>query len=141
MDDPASPCFVDTNVLVYALTLDDKRSLRAQELITELVALKALRTSTQVLQEVYAVAIRKIQHSITPAQALAYIDNLAVCPVVINDVDTIRDAARLSAREPISFWDALLLAAAARARCSRIYTEDMQHGRTIHGVKIVNPFR
>ena len=141
MDDRASPCLVDTNVLVYALTLDDERSLRAQELITELAELNALRTSTQILQELYSVVTRKIKNPISPAQALAYIDKLATCPVVVNDLHTIREAVRLSSREPISFWDALLLAAAVKGRCTRLYTEDMQHGRTLLGVQIVNPFR
>ncbi len=141
MNDPASPCLVDTNVLVYALALDDERSLRAQELITELVDLNALRTSTQILQELYSVATKKIKNPLSPAQALAYVDKLATCPVIVNDVNTIRDAAKLSSREPISFWDALLIAAAVKGRCARLYTEDMQHGRTIHGVQIVNPFR
>jgi predicted nucleic acid-binding protein len=141
MDDPASPCLVDTNILVYALTPDDERSLRAQELITGLSDLNALRTSTQVLQELYSVSTLKLKNPLTPKQALAYIDKLAACPVIINDVNTIREAARLSAREPISFWDAMLLSAAARGRCARLYTEDMQHGRTMLGVQIVNPFR
>lgn len=141
MDDPASPCFVDTNVLVYAATLDDTRTLPAQELVTNLVDLKALRTSTQVLQELYVVSTRKIPRPLSPDQALAYIDHLATCPVVINDLPILHSAARLSSRDHISFWDALLIASAVKARCTRLYTEDLQHGHTILGVKIVNPFR
>lgn len=140
MDDPASPCFVDTNILVYSLVHDDKRWSRSEELIGELLELNALRTSTQVLQEFFAVTTRKLARPLSPAQALVHIERFAVCPVIVNDLTTIRDAARLSTREPVSFWDALILAAAAQARCARLYTEDMQHGRTIHGVKIVNPF-
>ena len=140
MDDPASPCLVDTNILVYALTVDDERSLAAQELITVVTYLSALRTSTHILQEIYSVATVNLKRPLTSGEALKYIDELAVCPVIVNDLSTIREAARLALQEPVSFWDALLLAAAAKGRCARLYTEDMQHGRTINGVQIVNPF-
>jgi predicted nucleic acid-binding protein len=132
---------VDTNVLVYSLTHDDPRWARAEELIAKLLELNALRTSTQVLQEFFAVTTRKLGRPLTPEQALIHVERFATCPVVVNDLNTIREAARLTAREPISFWDAMLIAAAARAKCARLYTEDMQHGRTIHGVQIINPFR
>lgn len=141
MDDPATPCFVDTNVLVYSLTHDDPRWARAEELIAELLELNALRTSTQVLQEFFSVTTRKLGHPLTADQALTHIDRFATCPVVINDLPILHTAARLSSRDRLSFWDSLLIAAAAKARCARLYTEDLQHGRTILGVTIVNPFR
>lgn len=140
MNGTAGPCFVDTNVFVYAITLDDERCPIAQQVIAELSKRKSLRTSTQVLQELYVVATRKLRRCITSEQALAYIDRLVECPVVVNDVPLIREAARLSASDSISFWDALLIAAARRARAARLYTEDLQHGRKIHGIEIVNPF-
>jgi predicted nucleic acid-binding protein len=140
MNDPASPCLVDTNILVYSLVHDDQRWARAEELIAELLELNALRTSTQVLQEFIAVTTRKLKRPLTTRQALVHAERFAVCPVVVNDLTTIREAVRLSEREPISFWDALLVAAAAKARCARLYTEDLQHGRSLLGVQIVNPF-
>ena len=141
MDDPASPCLVDTNILIYSLAHDDERWAQAEELIAGLLDLNALRTSTQILQEFFAVATRKLGRPLTANQALVHIDRFATCPVIIDDMNTIREAAQLSAREPISFWDAMLLAAAAKGRCARLYTEDLQHGRTMLGVQIVNPFR
>lgn len=140
MNDLATPCFVDTNILVYSLTHDDKRWSRSEELISGLMELNALRTSTQVLQEFLAVTTRKLTPNLSPQQAMVHIERFAVCPVAINDMHTLRAAAQLTARESISFWDALMVAAAAQARCTRIYTEDLQHGRTLLGVRIVNPF-
>ena len=54
---------------------------------------------------------------------------------------TVRDAIELSGSAKLSFWDALVIVAAARSGAKRIYTEDLQHGQTILGVEIVNPFR
>jgi predicted nucleic acid-binding protein len=134
------PAFVDTNVLVYALTSDDKRSAVAQELIASLLEAKALRTSTQVLQEFFAVVTRKLARPISSAEAMAHVHRFAICPVLVNDVASIEEAAQLSARGALSFWDGLIVAAAIRARCPVLYSEDLQHGRTIRGVKVMNPF-
>lgn len=139
-DEPIS--FVDTNIIVYSFWNDDPaKSPIATNLLRRLMASKALCTSTQVLQESYVTLTRKGTRPMKSSDALDLLDTIAEFHVVTLEYPLIREAARLSAREPLSFWDALLLAAAARARCARIYTEDMQHGRTIHGVKIVNPFR
>jgi predicted nucleic acid-binding protein len=51
------------------------------------------------------------------------------------------EAAEFSGRDAFSFWDALILVAAVRSGATRLYTEDLQHGRTVLGVQIVNPFR
>ncbi|HYK63242.1 MAG TPA: hypothetical protein VEV85_27645 [Bryobacteraceae bacterium] len=57
------------------------------------------------------------------------------------DYTAIREAIDLSDKHSFSFWDALIIAAAARSRAVRLYTEDLQHGRVVLGVEIVNPFR
>jgi predicted nucleic acid-binding protein len=53
----------------------------------------------------------------------------------------INDALLLADMEGISIWDAMLVAAAVRARCRVIYTEDLSDGQVIRGVRVVNPFR
>jgi predicted nucleic acid-binding protein len=132
--------FVDTNVLVYAVSEDDPRNLAAQRLILDLQFTGRFRTSTQVLQEFFTVATRKLKRPLSTQQALRYIDEFAECPIVINDVETIRTAALFSSREPISFWDALLIAAALESGATILYTEDLQHNRNLPGLRIVNPF-
>jgi predicted nucleic acid-binding protein len=57
------------------------------------------------------------------------------------DYTAIREAIHLSGKHSFSFWDALIVVAAARSRAARLYTEDLQHGRVVLGVEIVNPFR
>jgi predicted nucleic acid-binding protein len=139
--EPLPVSFVDTNVLVYALAADDtKRSPVAQTLVRELMAAKAFQTSTQVLQELYVTLTRKIRTPITPEQALRYLDQIAVWPVAVLDYAAMRDAVELSTSAVLSFWDALILVAAARSGAKRLYTEDLQDGQIILGIEIVNPF-
>ena len=142
MNAGSQPSFVDTNVLVYAVADDDPvRQLAAQTLVDTLAAAQALHTSTQVLQELYVVLTRKVRRKFTSAEAIDYLDRIARAPVTTTDYRMVRQAAELSDSDAFSFWDALVLVAAARSGATRLYTEDLQHGRTVLGVEIVNPFR
>jgi predicted nucleic acid-binding protein len=142
MNAGSQPSFVDTNVLVYAVADDDPvRQLAAQTLVDTLAAAQALHTSTQVLQELYVVLTRRVRRKFTSAEAIDYLDRIARAPVTTTDYGLVRQAAELSNRDAFSFWDALILVAAARSGATRLYTEDLQHGRTVLGVEIVNPFR
>lgn len=134
--------FVDTNILVYALAADDeRRSPVARKLVRELMVAQALRTSTQILQELFVTLTGKIRTRLTAEQALRYLDQIAVYPVVVADYGAVRDAIELSAGASLSFWDALVVVAAARAGAKLLYTEDLQNGQSILGVEVVNPFR
>jgi len=140
--DSALHAFVDTNVLVYAFANDDAvRSRAAQELIDRLMAARAFHTSTQVLQELFVTLTRKGRRTVGASEILASLDRLAKFPVFQIDYAAIRAAAELSAGHKLNFWDALIIVAADRSGAPVLYTEDLQHGRTILGVRIVNPFR
>jgi predicted nucleic acid-binding protein len=142
MNADSQPSFVDTSILVYAVADDDPaRQRTAQVLVDTLAAAQALHTSTQVLQELYVVLTRKVRRKFTSAEAIDYLDRIARAPVTTTDYRMVRQAAELSDRDAFSFWDALVLAAAARSGATRLYTEDLQHGRTVLGDEIVNPFR
>jgi predicted nucleic acid-binding protein len=135
------PSFVDTNVFVYAVIDDDpERQSIARDLVSRLAESEVLQTSTQVLQELYVVLTRKVRRKFTPRVALAYLDRIARAPVTGIDYGVVREAAELSARHTLSMWDALVIVAAARSGAERLYSEDLQHGRKILGVKILNPF-
>jgi predicted nucleic acid-binding protein len=136
---PAS--FVDTNILVYAFAGNDSlRSPAAQELVTRLMDSKTLRTSTQVLQELFVTLTRKIKPALGSEQALRYLDLVATWPVAVIDYSLIRAAIELAGKHRLSFWDALVIVAADRSGASRLYTEDLQDGQRILGLEIVNPF-
>jgi len=133
------PSFVDTNILVYAAGRDDRRGPIARELVEQLMVAKCFHTSTQVLQELFVTLVRKARTPVGRAKALEQIDWIAESPVVTLDYPAVRAAAELSANS-LSFWDALIIVAATRARAKRLYTEDLQDGQVILGVEIVNPF-
>ena len=139
--DPTPACFVDTNVLVYAVAGDDaKRSPVAQKLVRELMTMQVFRTSIQVLQELFVTLTRKVRTPLTAEQAARYLDQIAAWPVIVLDYRAMRDAIELSASAKLSFWDALIIVAAARSGARRLYTEDLRDGQTVLGVEIVNPF-
>ena len=139
--DPMPACFVDTNVLVYAVAGDDaKRSPVAQKLVRELMTMQVFRTSIQVLQELFVTLTRKVRTPLTTEQAARYLDQIAAWPVIVLDYRAMRDAIELSASAKLSFWDALIIVAAARSGARRLYTEDLRDGQTVLGVEIVNPF-
>jgi len=93
------------------------------------------------LQELYVTLTRKGRRPVTASEALANLDEIAKFPVVVTDYDLIRAAIELSSAHKLSFWDSLVIVAASRSGARRLYTEDLQHGRTILGIQIVNPFR
>ena len=135
------PSFVDTNVFVYAVIDDDpERQSVASDLVGRLAESEVLQTSTQVLQELYVVLTRKVRRKFTPREALSYLDRIARAPVAAIDYSVVREAAELSDRHTLSMWDALVIVSAARSGSERLYSEDLQHGRKILGVEILNPF-
>jgi predicted nucleic acid-binding protein len=133
--------FVDTNVLVYAHDLSaGERHTKALAVIESLWETETGITSTQVLQEFYVTVTRKIRNPLKPDQAREIIRNYLAWPVQVNDpVMTIR-ASEIEEKCSISFWDALIVAAALRLQAQKIITEDMNHGQIIEGILIENPF-
>jgi predicted nucleic acid-binding protein len=139
--DGAGASFVDTNILVYAIAADDpRRSLVAQDLLRTLMLNRSLRTSTQVLQELYVTLTRKGKSSMLPDAALRYIDQVAAWPVAVTDFKSVRRAIELSIASMLSVWDALIVVAAENSGSKTLYSEDLQDGQELLGVRIVNPF-
>jgi predicted nucleic acid-binding protein len=134
--------FVDTNVLVYAFEKGDSgRKLVAQELLGGLMDDNRLRTSTQVLQELFVTLTRKVKLRLSSAEALAVMEELTAWPVFSVDYKAIRAAVELADDVRISLWDALVVVAADRSGAGILYTEDLKDGQEILGVRISNPFK
>jgi predicted nucleic acid-binding protein len=131
--------FADTNILVYAL--DPREPLKqavASRLLREAAAAGNLVISTQVLQEFYAVMLRR--RFLSPADAADALQSWAEHEVVSTTPALVMRAAELHQQHGFEFWEAMVVQAALEAGCSLLYTEDMQHGRKIAGLQIVNPF-
>lgn len=135
----AERIFIDTNVLLYADDLDagEKRE-KAQSLIYQSYVDGNGVVSTQVLQEFFVASTRKL--GVPPDIARRKVELLSRLDVVKIEPALILDAIDLHRLHSVSFWDALIVRAAAASGCQRLLTEDMQSGQTITGVKIENPF-
>jgi predicted nucleic acid-binding protein len=133
--------FVDTNVLVYAFDHSGSpKKLAAQRLMNELMEEDRLRLSTQVLQELFVTLTRQVSRRCSTEEALAVLEDLSAWPVTLVDYAAIRSAGRLAEQAQLSFWDALVVVAAARSGATVLYTEDLKAGQEILGVRVCNPF-
>jgi len=135
-----APVFVDTNVFIYALDKADPRKHQsAQMWKAELWKSRRGRISFQVIHEFYARTIQK-----WPALRLevrsATRDLLEWHPIVM-DSEILETAWGIHDGYKISFWDALIVAAAKAASCRYLLTEDLQADQELDGVVVVNPFR
>ena len=130
------PSTLDTNIAVYALSVDDKADCAATLLRG------AAFLSVQVLNEYANVGLRKRRD---PWDVVAAdLDDLrdAVPHILPIDNEANRAAIRIGERYRTSFYDALMLAVALAGGARTIYSEDMQHGLVIDGaLRIADPFR
>ena len=133
--------FFDTNVVLYAFDAagDVKRKIAA-DLICDHMNDRTITVSTQVLGEFFVNATRKLIPPLSLADAKAVIDHLRQFAVVPLDQALVMRAIESHQQYQISYWDALIVAAAERADCDIFYSEDLNHEQEYLGVKAVNPF-
>jgi len=135
----AERVFINTNVIVYADDLDaGAKRERAREILQQVLIDGNGVVSTQVLQEFFVAATRKL--GVAAEIARRKVELLARLDVVTIEPSLILDAIDLHRLHPISFWDALIVQSAVASGCRRLLTEDLQSGRNIGGVQIENPF-
>ncbi|EQD47588.1 PilT domain-containing protein [mine drainage metagenome] len=135
------PVFFDTNVLVYLFDESEplKKAVAQQLLETEVAAGNAV-ISTQVLQEFYVAVTRKLTVPLPLEVAERALCDLSVLPVQAVDTHLILAAVRRNQTDALSFWDALIVETALSSGAQRLYSEDLQDGREIGGLRIENPF-
>jgi predicted nucleic acid-binding protein len=131
--------FIDTNILVYAEASDEPaKQSAALALLRRLKLSDSGVISTQVLQEFANAALRKLQldagHVRRQLSAHQQFEVVQVTPTIIHG------ALDLHQTRSLSFFDALIVQAASAAGCDTLYSEDLNAGEIINGVKIVNPF-
>jgi predicted nucleic acid-binding protein len=131
--------FFDTNILLYADDEDAgvKRD-RARVVLAEALAEGTGVVSTQVLQEYFVNATRKLK--LDPAKARARLEIYLGFEVISVRVEHILGAVDLHRLRALSFWDALVVRCASDAGCDRLLTEDLHAGLKVEGVVVENPF-
>ena len=132
--------FVDTNVLIYAHDIDaGAKHEIAKRIMRELWSERTGLLSTQVLQEFYVNVTRKIASPLSKVSARAVINSYASWCIENTLVD-ISTAFRIEDESQIGFWDALIIASAAKGGAMRLVSEDLNSGQTVMGILIDNPF-
>lgn len=142
MTAPGPLVFVDTNVLVYAHdSAAGERGETARKLLRRLWDERTGALSTQVLQEFYAVATRKLKPPMTKLEARQIVADYSIWCVVDTDPLLIVSASKLDEEHSVGFWDALIIEAAIRAGAETLVSEDLQDGRRFGTLSVRNPFR
>ena len=134
--------FLDTNILVYAYdNHDPQKQDKAQQLLTFGIEQENLVLSVQVLGEFFNAATRHIPEPLTPDEVGEIINTLSVLPVQEVDLAMVNRAVETHKKYRISYWDALIVSAAERAKCTEIITEDLNDGQRFHNIRVRNPFK
>ena len=136
-----SAVFVDTNVLLYGV--DDRDPAKRDSARAWLAVCwerRCGRLSTQVLNEFYANARRKFSGALSQGEARALVRRYQNWNPWMIDQPTIESAWAAESRYQLSYWDALMVAAARHQACTLLLTEDLQHGQHLEGIRVVNPF-
>ena len=134
------PVFVDTNVFVYRFdSSEPDKQQSCDRWVAHLWSTGEGRLSTQVIQEFYVNVTAELNPGMERAAARSVARSLFAWRPVLVDETIITSAWQLQDRHAVSWWDALIVAAAHAAGCERLLTEDLGHGDKLSGVEIVNP--
>jgi predicted nucleic acid-binding protein len=133
--------FVDTNVLLYAISRDPDEPSKAQR-ANEILARRDIALSAQVLQEFYVQATRGSRSDrVSHAHAVGLVESFLRFKVAEITTGVVLAAMAARDRFGISYWDAAILEAARSLGCQVVLSEDLAHGRDYAGVRVENPFR
>lgn len=132
--------FFDTNVLVYTVDLAEPRKMEvARDTIDLSLADGGFTISTQVMQEFYNAVTRR--GFLAHRAAVHHMRQFRHERVVSTTPELLWGAFEVKERYGFSIWDALIVQAAIEAGCTRLFTEDLQHGQRIGTLEVVDPFQ
>jgi len=130
---------VDTNVLVYAADPADPSPAKTR-VARELLSRPDLQLSVQVLSEFVANARHPAKLALDRDQERQWLRAWLRFPVAPLTAETFVAAIAIHRRHRLSHWDSMILAVASELGCDTLFSEDLQHGRSYDGVRVVNPF-
>lgn len=142
VDDRRDLFFLDTNVLLYGFSDAEPWKQRlSEDLVARALASGRGMISAQVVQEFLNVVLRKLVVPMKVEDAQAYLRS-ALSPLWKHQpsIEFYDLGLQIRNETGFSFYDSLIVAAAIESGCQTLLTEDLQHGRTIRGLRIVNPF-
>jgi predicted nucleic acid-binding protein len=133
--------FLDTNILLYSISTD-RTEVAKRECAISLLEREDIGLSVQVLGEFYVQATRPTRRdALTHEVAAGLVEAWLRFPVQDLTRAAVLDALTIRAAHGFSYWDSAIIAAASALGCRELYTENLTHGRDVHGVRIIDPFR
>jgi predicted nucleic acid-binding protein len=138
---PAAECFIDSNVLLYAVSTLPAESGKAA-VARQLIGSRTWGWSAQVAAEFIHVSTspkRSLRLSLQEAQT--WIVTWLAYPMAATDAHTVLEALRVAERFQLAYFDAQIIAAAKQLGCPTVYSEDLNDGQNYGGVTVINPFR
>lgn len=135
--------FIDTNVFIYLFDeIDERKRTVAKRLIQQALETHSACISYQVIQETLNVVTRKLPSPMSAENTQHFLEQILI-PLwrAMPSSALYQKCLELQSRYDFSFYDALIVAAALESGCTRLYTEDLQHGQQVDGLLIENPFR
>ncbi len=135
-----SKIFIDTNILVYSLDqFEPEKRKKCRELLKTLTGDLRGVISAQVMQEFYVASTAKLGADVLIVKDILHsferFETIIITPQII------KEAIDCSIINRLSFWDALIVTAAEGAKCEKIWSEDLNDGQVVRGVRIENPLR
>ncbi len=128
--------FIDSNILIYAYSSTE---IGKKDKVLLMLENEEITISTQVVNEFIWIMSRKFNIDMETIKVIS--NNLfEIFNVGMVSKATIDKAIDIAKSYKYAYWDSLILSSALEAKCIAIYTEDMQHGQIIEGIKIINPF-
>jgi predicted nucleic acid-binding protein len=132
--------FVDTNILLYAISKDPAEARKAQT-AQAILESRDLALSVQVIQEFFFQTTRSDRSdALSYQQALGLIQSFMRFPIQDVGMAVVLLAMATSREFQISYWDAAIIEAARVMKCGTVLSEDLSHGQDYGGVLVVNPF-
>jgi len=133
--------FFDTNILLYALGAPAGSSTDARNEAAYRLVDAGGRISVQILNEFTDVAVRKLQLSWPTIQELLALTEVLCGKALPLTSEAQKSAVSIASRLGYRIYDAMIVASALEAGCTKLYTEDLHHGQVVEGLRIENPFR
>jgi predicted nucleic acid-binding protein len=133
--------FLDSNVLVYAYDSTDPRKQNIAQTLVRKAVLGQFIVSTQVFAELAAALLHKLSPPLRPEDVVALLDTLSPIKLIVPDEGIVRRAVETHASYGLHFYDGMIVAAAERAGCLMIWSEDLNAGQKYFGIAVANPFQ
>lgn len=132
--------FVDTNILLYAISSDPAETVKA-EAAREILEARDLSLSVQVIQEFFVQSTRSSRSNpLTHEQAAGLIQSFMRFPIQEISMAVALLAMATAQQYQIPYWDAAIIEAARVMKCEVVLSEDLNDGQDYGGVRVVNPF-